>query len=65
MTIQTITILKGKVEDNPDGKWDINYSNIYVGDTHLADFMFNNFRSNNIKMTIEIIKEDIKEDKNV
>ena len=57
MAIETITILTGKVI-NKTKFFDDDDEGVYVGYDRIDNFIYRNFKNQNIRITIEIIEEE-------
>lgn len=63
MTINTSVIITGKVTTNPFREWITKEGDIYVGDDHIPNYIYNNYLGRNIRITIEVLPDEAEEDK--
>lgn len=52
----------GKVEVNPYGEWDDVSKGIRIGLSDWVETIFRNYEGKNVKVTIEVLPDDIEED---
>ena len=62
MTINTTIAITGKVTGNPYGDWNRGENDVYVGDDHIPNYIYNNYRGRNIKVTIEVLPDEVEEE---
>ena len=58
MTIKTSVIIEGKVTTNPYGDWNADKNDVYVGYDHIPNYIYNNYKDRNIRITIETLPDE-------
>jgi len=59
MTITTSVIITGKVTG---GDWTRADSDVYVGYDNLQNYIYNNYKGRNIRITIDILPDELEEE---
>jgi len=55
------TTLDGLVRRNPYGNWSDVDKGLYIDDDNIDNFIENNYKGRRIKITIEVLEEEVEE----